>query len=247
MIEENIAASITYGIDRIDENATHSVLFLNLGSTKFEATVVKYYAKAENVTSKYGSSKIGDIVENIEVISQAITSEISGRQFDIELVNILSEHFNSMKSRQGKPDIRETPRIVNRLFKEVQKIKETLSANKEKIVNIPEVADYETLHMTVTREMFETKIEAYMKYLEEAVSQALEKANMQINDLDGVEIIGGAIRVPKVKEFLSTILGEEKIGSHINGDESMTFGAAFIGANATTAFKVKKLFLHNHR
>ena len=244
MTEENVASSIAYGVDRKDENQTHTALFLNLGSSDFEVTVANYYAQYENKTDKNGNVRIGDLVENIDILSQVSDNRVSGRLFDFELLNILSEFFNSLKKRVGKPDIRENPRIVNRLLKEISKIKDTLSANKEMIVNIPEVADYENLKMTIQRTDFEQKIDKYMIYLENAIKAALEKAKVQIDQLSTVEIIGGALRVPKVKDLFSGIFGEQLIGSHINGDESMTFGAAFIGANISSSFKVRKLFLH---
>lgn len=246
MTEENIAAAITYGVDRKDDNQTHTAMFLNLGSSDFEVTIANFYAQNENKTDKYGNVKVGDMVENIEILSQVSDNRVSGRLFDFELLNILAEHFNSLKTRVGKPDIRENPRIVNRLLKEVPKIKDTLSANKEMIVTIPEVADYENLKMLIQRTDFEEKIDKYMKYLHDTVTLALEKAKVQIDQLSTVEIIGGALRVPKVKDVFTELLGDQQqlIGSHINGDESMTFGASFLGANISTSFKVRKLFLH---
>lgn len=246
MIEENTAAAITYGIDRKDENETHSVLFLNLGSTDFEVSLVNYNARAENVTDRFGKTKLGDVVENIEVISQAHTPEISGRAFDVELMNILADNFNSMKSRVNKTDIRENSRIVNRLLKEAPKIKDTLSANKEKIVNIVELADYENLKMTITRAHFEDKIDKYMQYIKQTIDRVLEKGKVAMEQLSSVEIIGGALRVPKVREYLQSLAGEQPLGVHVNGDEAMTFGAAFLGANSSNSFKVRKLFLHKY-
>ena len=35
------------------------------------------------------------------------------------------------------------------------------------------------------------------------------------------------------------------VGSHINGDEAMVFGAAFYGANSSTKFKVKGINLYD--
>lgn len=245
MVEENSAAALTYGIDRKDENETHSVLFLNLGSSNFETTVAKYFARKENVTDSKGNVREGDLVENIEILSHESTDKVSGRLFDLEVLNILTDFFNSLKARVGKPDIRENPRIVNRLLKEVPKIKEVLSANKEKIVVIPEVADYENLKMTVSREDFEKAIEKYLGYLKETIYAALKKANLSVSELSGVEIIGGALRVPKVKEILQEVVGELALGTHINGDEAMSFGAAFLGANLSSSFIARKIFFHH--
>ena len=220
-------------------------MFLNLGSSDFEVTISNFYAKRDNITDKNGNVlKIGDMTENIEILSQVSDNWVSGRLFDHELLDILANHFNSLKGREGKADIRENPRIVNRLLKEVSKIKDTLSANKEIIVNIPEVADYQNLKMSIQRTEFEQKIDKYLQYLEQTIRLALDKAKLDISNLSAVEIIGGALRVPKIKDIFTDIFGDQIIGNHINGDESMSFGAAFIGANVSSSFVVRKLNLH---
>merc|ERR1712232_933741 len=65
-----------------------------------------------------------------------------------------------------------------------------------------------------------------------------------LEDVDMIELIGGGMRVPAVQESLSKALAkipEKKfeLGMHINSDESMALGAAFHGANVSTAFRVR--------
>jgi len=63
----------------------------------------------------------------------------------------LADRFNAMKERQGKPDIRTNDRAMKRLLKEVVKVKDILSANKQTQVKVGELADYVTLLTTVER------------------------------------------------------------------------------------------------
>jgi molecular chaperone DnaK (HSP70) len=56
-------------------------------------------------------------------------------------------------------------------------------------------------------------------------------------------MLGGGIRVPKIQELMSEKLGDKELGVHLNGDEAMCFGAAFIAQNYSRQFKVKKIFL----
>jgi len=62
---------------------------------------------------------------------------------------MLVERFNALKERQGKPDIRQNPKIMKRLLKEVVKVKDVLSANKQTLVKLGELADYVTLQTIV--------------------------------------------------------------------------------------------------
>ena len=70
--------------------------------------------------------------------------------------------------------------------------------------------------------------------------------DLKPEDLDGVELIGGGIRVPKLQSLIAEIIGNQsKIGQHINGDEAMVLGAAFYGANSSKKFKVKGINLYD--
>lgn len=39
---------------------------------------------------------------------------------------------------------------------------------------------------------------------------------------------------------------KEDLGVHLNGDEAMCFGSAFIGSNSSASFKVRKVYLTQH-
>ena len=70
--------------------------------------------------------------------------------------------------------------------------------------------------------------------------------DLKPEDLDGVELIGGSIRVPKIQDMIGEIIKDkEKMGTHINGDEAMVLGAAFYGANSSKKFKVKGIHLYD--
>lgn len=74
----------------------------------------------------------------------------------------------------------------------------------------------------------------------------MKKAGVTIEDIDQIELLGGGIRVPKVQEILQTTLKKNELGVHLNGDEAMCFGSAFIASNSSASFKVRKVFLTVH-
>lgn len=77
------------------------------------------------------------------------------------------------------------------------------------------------------------------------VTEALEKAGLTLEDIDDIELLGGGIRVPMVTDALSSNLKKE-LSVHLNGDEAMCFGSAFIASNSSADFKVKQIFLTQH-
>ena len=96
----------------------------------------------------------------------------------------LAEKFNALPERQGKDDVLTNVRALKRLQKEVVKIKEILSANKQASVKIPELLDYVTLQLILEREEVEAKTEHIYKRVMDPVNEALEKAGLTIDQID---------------------------------------------------------------
>jgi molecular chaperone DnaK (HSP70) len=67
----------------------------------------------------------------------------------------------------------------------------------------------------------------------------LEKSGLKIEDINQIELIGGGARVPKVTEILEEYLQRKDLSTHLNGDEAMCFGSAFIASNSSSSMKVK--------
>lgn len=179
-----------FGIDRLDKDKDVVVLFYNMGGMDTEVSIARYSALTEASTNKS--------YEHIEILAEAYDKELGGQDFDLVLLKILAEKFNAMKERQGKPDIRENPRAVKRLLKEVVKIKDVLSANKLMQIKIGELADYVSLITTIERKEFEDEAAPLFARVVSPVHEALTKAGLTINDIDQIELLGGGIRVPKV-------------------------------------------------
>lgn len=78
------------------------------------------------------------------------------------------------------------------------------------------------------------------------VEDVLAKAGVSIEEVDMVELLGGGIRVPKIQELLQEKLQKKDLGVHLNGDEAMCFGSAFIASNSSASFKVRKVYLTQH-
>ena len=69
-------------------------------------------------------------VELVEILGEGNDPSLGGEKFDDVLAQMMVERFNAMKERKGQADVGENVRAVKRLYKEVIKIKEVLSANK---------------------------------------------------------------------------------------------------------------------
>ena len=52
--------------------------------------------------------------------------------------------------------------------------------------------------------------------------------------------------MPKVQEIIKKSMKTEELHVHLNGDEAMCFGSAFLVSNSSTSFKVRKVYLTQH-
>jgi len=236
LIHENTAAATMFGIDRMDVNDTYTIAFYNMGGTDTEVSIARYGAV------KDGSNKTSEL---IEILGEGYDRHLGGRDFDDVLVGIMADRFNSMKEREGKPSVRTNERAMKRLYKEARKAKDVLSANKLVIVKVTELMDYVTLSATIERSEFEEKAAHVFEKVVAPLKQALLYAGLEMSDLQGLEILGGGLRVPKVTEILQAETGLNT-DAHLNGDEAMCFGAAFIASNSSASFKVRHVYLTQH-
>lgn len=74
----------------------------------------------------------------------------------------------------------------------------------------------------------------------------LKKSGLSLDDIEQVEILGGGLRIPRVHDLIKEVTKKSELMVHLNGDEAMCFGAAFIAANSSSSFKVRKVFLTQH-
>lgn len=102
------------------------------------------------------------------------------------------------------------------------------------------------MKIMVEREELNNAAKATYDRVAEPALEALRRANMTSSDLDQIELIGGGVRIPMVLEKLEEALERKDLGVHLNGDEAMCFGSAFIASNSSSSFKVKSVLLTQH-
>lgn len=146
LIHENTAAATMYGIDRLDLEKPHIVLFYNMGGLDTEVSLVRYSVIEDSVMNKS--------FEHIEILAESYVKNYGGSNLDFILVNLLAEQFNNQKERKGKADVRTYNKAVKRLLKEVSKAKDVLSANKNIQIKMMELVDYDNLQTTIDRKTF---------------------------------------------------------------------------------------------
>lgn len=86
-----------------------------------------------------------------------------------------------------------------RLIRECNKLKETLSANKESSFFVEGLVNDEDFKSHITRQAFEDASQHLFDKLLAPIDEVLRAGNRTLEDLDRLEILGGAVRIPKVQ------------------------------------------------
>lgn len=229
LIDDNTAAALQFGIDRPREE-NHNVLFYNMGAQSTQVSVVTYGPKIQADRN----ANVGQFT----VKGKAWDSRLGGQWFDLTLSDLLADLFNK---KWKKGDIRDFPKAMARIQRSAAKTKQVLSANMEIPVSIEQLHADIDFHATITRDMLEMASKPLLARVTNPITEALNAANMTLADINEVEVIGGAVRMPAVQDILKKFLAPLDLGVHINGDEAIALGAAFAGANASRAFQVRQV------
>ena len=86
LIHDNTATALNYGITKLDDNSTETILFYNMGSTNIQATLVEY--TFVNNTSKFDVQKV---IPVINVLADYGIDGIGGYAQDLNLANYFAE------------------------------------------------------------------------------------------------------------------------------------------------------------
>uniref|UniRef100_A0A8C4TJQ2 Heat shock protein family A (Hsp70) member 4 like n=1 Tax=Erpetoichthys calabaricus TaxID=27687 RepID=A0A8C4TJQ2_ERPCA len=123
---------------------------------------------------------------------------------------VLVDYFCEEFKTKYKLNVKENIRALLRLFQECEKLRKLMSANSSDLPLNIEFDFFPSYDPELTRD-----------------------------DVYAVEVIGGATRMPAVKERLSKFFGKE-ISTTLNGDEAVARGCALQCAILSPAFKVRE-------
>merc|ERR1712187_312696 len=152
-------------------------------------------------------------------------THLGGEDFD----NRVIQHLLKVFKRKHGSDPSKDKRAVQKLRREVERAKRSLSTQHQVRVEIEGLFDGQDFSETLTRARFEELcIDLFRKTLK-PVTQVLDDAGMRKNEIDEVVLVGGSTRIPKVQQLLKDFFNGKEPNKGINPDEAVAFGAAVQG------------------
>ena len=242
MVSENLAAAVQFQLKKVFDKETFYI-FYNMGSSYTQCSLVSF----RTIFEKKNNKNV-DIGNEIKVYGETYDEKLGGKYFDKNLYKLMINKFDNSKSRKGKKSVINNKKVYEKLRPWAIKYKEVLSANKETLMTVLGVEGNDDLNENIKREEFEEINKELISKAYSPIENLLNKANMKISDISQIELIGGSIRIPSIQEEIKKKLGNNSniLGIHMNGDDSMAFGAAYMCANSSKNFLgSRKTYMEN--
>merc|ERR1712106_634686 len=121
-----------------------------------------------------------------------------------------------MMRKKSDVDITGDKRALQKLRKEVERVKRALSSQQQARLEIEDLAEGFDLSETLTRAKFEELNNDLFKKTLGPVKRVLNDAQMNIEDVDEIVLVGGSTRIPKVQSLISELFGGKQPSQGIN-------------------------------
>ncbi len=202
IINEPTAAAIAFGLDRI--GGERRLLVLDLGGGTFDVTAMEIRGTRLMTLASDGNAELG------------------GKDWDDRLLNYAAEEFY----KKFQMDPRDDLAPYQELYERVLAAKLALSSKTRAIIPV----NYRGKRMAarVERQLFDDLTRDLVQQCAATASLVLDKASLSWSDLDDVLLVGGATRMPMIRDMLRELSGKEP-AMDVNPDECVALGAALAG------------------
>jgi molecular chaperone DnaK len=205
IINEPTAAALAYGLDKGPKERTIAVF--DLGGGTFDISILQLGDGVFEVKSTNGDTYLG------------------GDDFDQRILEWLVKEFK----KDSGIDLGQDRMALQRLREAAEKAKIELSSVMQTEINLPfitaDASGPKHLLKTLTRAQMQQMVQDLVDKTEGPCRQAITDAEVAVNKIDEVILVGGMTRMPMVQEKVKKIFAKEPNRS-VNPDEAVGLGAA---------------------
>jgi molecular chaperone DnaK len=205
IVNEPTAAALAYGLDK---GTDQTILVFDLGGGTFDVSLLE----------------IGEGV--VEVKATSGDNHLGGDDWDARVVDWMIEKF---KNAHGI-DLGADKIARQRLQESAEKAKIELSSSSETTIHLPYITLAETgpLHFEekLSRAEFQKMTSDLLDRTKQPFKQVIKDANINIDQIDHVILVGGATRMPAVGAVVTELTGGKEPNKGVNPDEVVAVGAA---------------------
>ncbi len=204
LLNEPTAAAVAYGLDR---RARGTFAVYDLGGGTFDVSILELVEGVFEVKSTTGDSALG------------------GDDFDRALAQVLLDQLSDALGR----DLSLDPFAIQAAMAAARAAKHELTERESAVavIALPE----RTVEVEISRPQFESLIASLVQRTAVACRRALQDAEIDASQIDGVVLVGGSTRLPLVRRFVSEIFGGKQPLGDIDPDQVVAMGAAIQAEN----------------
>jgi molecular chaperone HscA len=195
LLNEPTAAAIAYGLDR---NPQGVYAVYDLGGGTFDISLLRLNQGVFEVMATGGDSALGG-----DDMDHAIAEWV-------------------MRAAGIRDDAGH--RQMRRLLRDARAAKEALTQTEQTPLHI-DLGDGKSWQGELTRDALNTLIDPLIERTLAPCKRALRDAGIRAGEIDGVVLVGGATRIPRVREKVSQFFGREPLAD-IDPDKVVAIGAA---------------------
>ncbi len=213
IISEPTAAAISYGLYEKTKNTRF--LVFDLGGGTFDVSILELFQNILEVRAVAGDNYLG------------------GEDFTEILVAEFLE-------KNGMDADRLSEKEIAKLYREAELAKKQFSEKNEVTLHYPYEGEEKTLSVTLDR--YETLCEPLLEKIRRPIQRSLSDAHVRLSEVDEVVLVGGATRLPVVRNFIVKLFRKFP-DTTVHPDEAVALGAAIQGAMKERREEVKEVIL----
>jgi len=190
ILDEPVAAALSYGLARAGSRKTENILVYDLGGGTFDLTIMRVSDNEISMLHTDGDRQLG------------------GKLWDDEIMNHVGELFE----KQHGADPHDSPDSLQSLRLAAESAKRQLTQKEKAALKCDHAG--KSLRVEITREEFERMTAHLLKRTETiselAVNEIVSKGRLRgWDDISQILLVGGSSRMPQVSAMIRRISGKE--------------------------------------
>lgn len=207
VVNEPTAAALSFGLDALNDGI---IAVYDLGGGTFDISILDIEDGVFEVKATNGDTHLG------------------GEDFDNVVVNYVVDHFLKQNPSLAREAVINNRELMQRIKEASEDAKIRLSHVKETRIEIPFAVENKHIDVTLKEEDLDNITMHLIKQTISPVKKALKDADIEVDEVDDVILVGGMTRMPKIRSIVEDIFNK-KPNTSVNPDETVALGAAIQG------------------